>query len=256
MYTKQDLLNGIINIGIKPNDTLLIHSSYTAIGKVDGGADTVLDVFMEYLKDGGLLIFPTHSWITINKDNNIFDPTTEPACVGYLPNLFMKRPGVIRSLHPTHSVAAIGKDAVDYTSGEEFNTTPCPRNGCWGKLYDRKAKILFLGCTMKSNTFLHGVEEWNEISDRLSSDITLYKIKMPDGSLHDLPSHRHGCSSSDNISFNYDRVQPLFAKLGAIKYGKIGRANSILGDAVMMADIITKMLKITPDLFADYKLPN
>ena len=29
--------------------------------------------------------------------------------MGLLTNMFMKRPGVVRSLHPTHSIAAIGK---------------------------------------------------------------------------------------------------------------------------------------------------
>jgi len=255
MYTKQDLLNAIIEIGIKPDDTLLIHSSYTAIGEVQGGADTVLDVFTEYLQDDGLLILPTHSWAHIGKENPLYDPETEPSCVGYLTNLFMKRPGVIRSLHPTHSVAAIGKDAVDYTSGEEYSDTPCPRKGCWGKLYDRKAKILFLGCTMKRNTYLHGVEEWNEIPDRVDEEITVvYQIKMPDGSLRELPSHRHHCSTSNDVSFNYDRVQPTFAKNNAIKFGKIGRADSILGDAVMMADIVTQLLKRNPHIFEDYNL--
>jgi len=254
MYSKQDLLNAIIDIGVKPNDTLLIHSSYHAIGEVEGGADTVLDVFIEYLQDEGLLILPTHSWSNIDKDNPIFDPVAEPSCVGYLTNLFLERPGVIRSLHPTHSVAAIGKDAAEYTSGEEYSSTPAPRTGCWGKLYDRKAKILFLGCTMKRNTYLHSVEEWNEIPDRISKDIVVYKIKMPDGSFHELPSHRHGCTSSMDVSFNYDRVEPTFRKHDAVRYGKIGRANSILGDAVMMADIVTQLLKKNPDLFTDYNL--
>lgn len=255
MYTKQDLLNGIIEFGIKPNDTLLVHSSYTAIGEVENGADTILDVFIEYLQDEGLLILPTHTWMTIDQTHNVYDPTTEPSCVGYLTNLFLKRPNVIRSLHPTHSVAAIGKDAAEYTSGEEVHDTPCPRNGCWGKLYDRKAKILFLGCTMKRNTFLHGVEEWNKIPDRLTKEKTyLYKIKMPDGSFRELPSYHHECVNTMNASFNYDRVEPVLYQQGAIKYGTIGRADSILADAVMMADIVTQMLKKNPDLFTDYKL--
>ena len=100
----------------------------------------------------------------------IFDPMTEPSCVGILTNLFMKRPGVFRSLHPTHSIAAFGKGAEDYIQGEEKVDTPCHRNGCWGKLYDLGAKILFVGCTLRSNTILHGVEEWNQIPMRLTDN--------------------------------------------------------------------------------------
>ena len=61
----------IKNMGIKNNDTLLIHSSMKAIGQVEGGAETVLDAFMEYLEKG-LLILPTHSWNNINEKNNVF----------------------------------------------------------------------------------------------------------------------------------------------------------------------------------------
>ena len=82
-----------------------------SVGEVEGGADTVLDAFIDYMKDDGLLIFLTHTWEQINDEYNVFNPMTEPSCVGILTNLFMKRPGAVRSLHPTHSVAAIGKDA-------------------------------------------------------------------------------------------------------------------------------------------------
>lgn len=254
MYTKNDLLNDIAAIGIKPNDTLMVHSSMKSIGKVEGGADTVLDAFIEYLKDDGLLVFPTHTWGILDDKNNIFDPITTPSCVGLLSNMFMKRPNVMRSLHATHSVAALGKDAAEYIKGEEYHDSPCPRDGCWGKLYDRKAKILFLGCSMKCNTYLHGVEEWNDIPDRIASEHSLFKIKMPSGRLIEHPSRRHHSESSNNISFNYDRVQPLFIKSNAVITGNIGAAESFLGDAVMMADIVTKLLIKNPMTFADLTL--
>lgn len=250
MYTKQDLIESIIKIGIKPTDTLLVHSSMKAIGSVEGGADTVLDAFIEYLKDDGLLIFPTHTWYQINDEYNVFDPATEPSCVGLLTNLFMKRPGVIRSLHPTHSVAALGKDAIVYTSGEEFLDTPCGRKGCWGKLYDRKAKILFLGCSLKSNTFLHGVEEWNNIPDRLLTKPRQLKIKTPDGRLLDRPLYSHYSTKGD-VSRNYDKMLLPFLHYGIAKTGKIGDAESVLCDAAGMADLTTKYLQRNPGLFDD-----
>lgn len=139
MYTKEDLFADIKAMGVDPEGTLLIHSSMKAIGEVEGRADTVLDAFIEYMKDG-LLIFPTHSWDADNLRNNIYDPLTEPSCVGILTNLFMKREGVLRSLHPTHSVAVLGKDAEEYIKDEENSETPCPRTGCWGRLYDREPR--------------------------------------------------------------------------------------------------------------------
>jgi aminoglycoside 3-N-acetyltransferase len=249
MYTKKHIINEIIEMGIKPDDTLLIHSSMKAIGEVENGADTVLDAFIEYMKEG-LLIFPTHTWAQINDENNIYNPETEPSCVGILTNLFRKRPNVFRSWHPTHSVAAIGKDAEQYATGEENYDTPCPRGGCWGKLYDRKAKILFLGCSLKRNTFLHGVEEWNNIPNRLTETHQELKILTPVGRLLDRPMRRHYNPSGD-ISQNYDKMLEPFLYKGIANKGYIGDAESVLCDVVGMADLTSELLKINPDLFAD-----
>ena len=133
MYTKADLIGHLQQMGLKPTDAVMIHSSMKAIGAVEGGADTVLDALMEYFAPG-LLMLPTHTWAQMNPDYNVFDPKTEPACVGILPNLFMKRSGVVRSLHPTHSIAAYGPGAAQYIEGEENCTTPCSKGGCWEKL--------------------------------------------------------------------------------------------------------------------------
>ena len=35
--------------------SFMVHSSMKAIGDVEGGADTVVDAFMEYFQDGGTL---------------------------------------------------------------------------------------------------------------------------------------------------------------------------------------------------------
>ena len=250
MYIKSMLFSDLEAMGIKSTDTLLVHSSMKSIGPVIGGADTVLDAFSEYLSEG-LLIFPTHTWNSINAEtHNTYDYKTEPSCVGALTNIFMKRPGVIRSLHPTHSVAALGKDAADYVAGEEYIETPCNRNGCWGKLYDRKAKILFLGCPLKRNTFIHGVEEWMQIADRLSDEHKLFNIVLPDGSLFERPMICHHSSVGD-VSLNYDKLELALLAKGIGKEGSFGDARCVICDVVSMADLICEYLKKQPLLFSD-----
>lgn len=251
MYTKNDIIKAIANFGIRPTDTLLIHSSFKSIGEVENGADTVLDAFIEYMKDG-LLIFPTHTWAQMNNQYNIFNPATEPSCVGILTNLFLKRPGVLRSWHPTHSVAALGRDAADYVAGEEKFDTPCPRGGCWGKLYDRKAKILFLECSLKRNTFLHSVEEWNNVPMRLANNPQLLKIVTLEGETINRPTYGHYNLLGD-ISQNYNKMLEPFIYTGIAKKGFIGDAASVLCDAVGMADLTNSFLKRNLHLFVDGK---
>jgi aminoglycoside 3-N-acetyltransferase len=124
MYTKQNLLTHLTQLGIDPSGTLMVHLSYKSIGEVDGRADTVLDAFMEYMKDG-LLVLPGHTWDNVNKHNPVMDVLHTPTCVGAATELFRKRPGVHRSLHATHSLLAFGGDAEAFVSGEEKIMTPC-----------------------------------------------------------------------------------------------------------------------------------
>lgn len=249
MFTKEELKEQIAALGIQPTDTLLIHSSMKAVGEVEGGADTVLDAFSEYLKEG-LLILPTHTWAQMNSEYNVFDVVNEPSCVGILTELFRKRPGVVRSWHPTHSVAALGKDAEEYVQGEEKFDTPCPREGCYGKLYDRRAKILFLGCPLTRNTTIHGVEEWNNIPNRLTEGHQLLWIKTPQGELIECPMKRHSAPVRD-ISQNYDKLEEPLLKRGYAAEGYIGSARSVLVDVVPMVDLTSEFLQKNPDIFSD-----
>ncbi len=50
MYTKEELKQQLRNVGLTGKETILIHSSMKAIGEVEGGADIVLDAWMEYFR--------------------------------------------------------------------------------------------------------------------------------------------------------------------------------------------------------------
>ena len=121
-YTKEDLKEQLRKMGFSGNDAVMVHSSMKALGNVEGGADTVVDAFIEFFSEG-MFMTPTHTWKQMSEEYAVFDPKNEPACVGIIPNVFMKKEGVVRSLHPTHSIAAIGKGAEEYVKGEERPAT-------------------------------------------------------------------------------------------------------------------------------------
>ena len=230
MYTKKDLLRHLETMGIMPDDTVLIHSSMKAIGEVLGGADTVLDALMEYLSEG-LLILPTHTWATMDDIFNVFDPAAEPACVGILPNLFRKRAGVLRSLHPTHSVAVYGKDGKSFIEGEERQTTPCGPGSCYDRLRERNGKILLIGVGHGRNTFIHFVEELLNVPERLSETPALFKIVMPDKQIKPVFVHRHENPNTDHISEAYTKLEQAFYDRNETKKATFGDAPCILCDA-------------------------
>ena len=56
MTDKAKLVEQFKNLGIKEGMTLLVHSSLRRVGKVDGGADTVIDALLEVLGENGTLL--------------------------------------------------------------------------------------------------------------------------------------------------------------------------------------------------------
>lgn len=242
MYTKGKLKEDLREMGLKPTDAIMIHSSMKSIGEVEGGADTVIDALMEYFSEG-LLMTPAHTWAQMSETYSVFDPKEEPACVGIIPNLFLKRSGVVRSLHPTHSIAAFGKEASEYIQGEENCITPCTPGGCWDRLRKINAKILLVGVNHIRNTFIHSVEEVYHVPERLTDTPTLFQIKMPDGSLKDVKMHRHYNPYTAHISESYDKLEQAFYETGAAKKVRFGDAECILCDAKAVFEVAGKILE-------------
>lgn len=249
MYTYHDLKKNLEASLINRKGTLLIHSSMKSIGAVEGGADTVLEVLIDYMKEG-LLLFPTHTWEEWNLKDGIYNPATEKACVGLLPNLFMQKEGVVRSLHPTHSVAALGNRAAEYIKRDEAVYTPCPRQGCFGGLYDESAQILFLGASLNKNTYIHSLEEQMNIPDRINPKERIINIVNPDGTMREIEFHGHKSSLGD-VSRHYGKLlQPMLNK-GYVSEMSFGDATCYLIEVRPMTDWVLGLLKENPAIFSD-----
>ena len=252
MYTKENLIRDLEKMNLEPTDALMVHSSMKSIGPVEGGADTVVDAFMEYFEKG-LFMTPTHTWAQMSEEYSLFDPINEPACVGIIPNVFRKREGVVRSLHPTHSIAAYGPRAKEYVKGEENITTPADPKGCWGRLLDINAKILMLGCTHIRNTYIHAVEEMLDVPERLTEKPVDFQIKMPDGTIKEVSVHRHYNPYQPHISEEYDKLEQAFYDCGAAKKVKFGDADCILCDAKKIYEVTKKVLSHEINCLIDRK---
>ncbi len=253
-YTKEDLKKHLLEMGLNGTETIMIHSSMKAIGEVEGGVDTVVDSLMEFFQDG-LLLTPTHTWRQMSDTYNVFDPDVEPACVGLIPNTFMKRKEVVRSLHPTHSIAAFGKRAKEYIKGEENMITPCPPGGCWDRLREENAKILLLGVTHIKNTYIHSIEEVYDVEERLTKEPTTFYIKMPDGSMKMVGMHRHynevTTKRGEEISDNFDKMKEGYFNTGAAKQVCFGDAQCILCDAAKLFEVTGKILEKDSNCFVE-----
>ncbi len=245
MHTYASLTSDLQHSGLAPEDTVLVHSSMKAIGEVENRADTVLDTLMDYFGPHGLLVLPTLTWSNVNAQQPLFSVQDTPSVVGILSQLFRQRPGVIRSLHPTHSLAAFGREAGEFCAGHERFQSPCARQSPWGRLYDRKAKILFLGASIAHNTYLHAVEEWFDLDASVSLQPQLLSVRDEAGRVLSLPSRRHIGGHSQF----YHLLEGHFLSAGALTHCRFGDAACCCIDARSAADITRELLLQYPALF-------
>ena len=52
VVTKQDIAEGLAALGVRAGDALLVHSSLSRFGHVEGGADAVIDALLEAVGPG------------------------------------------------------------------------------------------------------------------------------------------------------------------------------------------------------------
>ena len=174
---KSDIKTALSALGISTGDIVLVHSSMKSFGHVLGGADTVIDAFLETVGETGTVVMPTLSqknWETVYEDWHM----DRPSDVGLLTETFRKRENALRSNQATHSVAAIGAKAEWLTKEHTafgprigpFGDYAFSKSSPWQKMSDLDAKIVFIGVPMLYNTMKHLVEYqmFNEALDLLA----------------------------------------------------------------------------------------
>ena len=79
--------------------------------------------------------------------------------MGALPEAFLQFEGVQRSIHPTHSVSAIGKHASFLTEAHHLAPSVFGKGSPWQRFHKLNGKILGLGISMGPVTFYHLLED-------------------------------------------------------------------------------------------------
>ena len=158
-----ELLAALRETGIRQGDSVLVHSGIAGFEGFDGTVPDIVAVFEDSVGPGGTLMMPTlsvsGSAIEFAQSGRIFDPRTTPSQVGLLSEVFRRSPGVIRSIHPTHSVAAWGKNTDWWLENHRVAMTPCGRGTPYYRLLERNGKIVLAGTGIAAMTFFHCAEE-------------------------------------------------------------------------------------------------
>ncbi len=147
-------------LGVAPGMKLVVHSTFSSLGQVDGGAEACCRELQEALGENGTLMMPAFSFqVYLPGDyGESFDVRNTPSVVGILTETFRKMPGVYRSFDPCHSFAVWGKDAVKYVENHHRVPTVDPELSPLGMFFAENGYVLTISSS-SSVTFMHLVEE-------------------------------------------------------------------------------------------------
>lgn len=247
--TAAELARGFTKLGVSADQQILLHSSLSSLGQVVGGADTVIDTLLNILGPEGTLLVPTltgHEAIGHDADV-VFDVASTPAWTGRIPETLRQRHTATRSLHPTHSVAAIGADADHLTRGHEDTLTPCGIGSPYVRLASRPTGwILLLGVGHESNTTLHAVEELAGVSYHLQSRPTRAVIRTASAEIvRTFWPHAYGTPR------RFSAIEPLLVERHAQNTSVIGSGLARLVNAKALLDIGRALLQVDPEFFVE-----
>lgn len=243
-FKKEDLVKDLKKIGLQAGDSVLVHSSLSKIGFVNGGAATLIDALFEVVGESGTLLFPTFPAKGQNKayleEQPFFDILKTPSQMGSVTEYFRKLPGVFRSFHPTDPVCAKGPLAEFYTNTHFGQLTPYNEYSPFRKLCSKKGKILMLGTTLNgAGTNLHTLEDAVDFKYPVYAN-SIFDVKMIDaaGGIHYMKTKVHNPEYS--VKRNCDALKPMFEQEHVLVNGMIGEAKSMLIDADKMLQVMIK----------------
>lgn len=140
-------------------ELLFVHSSLSACGWFRAGPQDVLCALREI---SDTLVLPTHSYCypeCAGEIGPLFDPNGTPSQNGLLTETFRKRPGVIRSIHATHSLAASGSQASEICASHYLCETPCGAGTPYSRLIQKRASVLLFAVSFRAYTLFHTAED-------------------------------------------------------------------------------------------------
>ena len=160
--TKEELVHDLYGMGLRHGDAVIVYSSLSRLGFVIGGAPVVVEALLQVVGPKGLVVMPAFvggSRLEYLATDPLFDPQQTPSHTGRITEVFRLWPGAERSIHPTHSVVAIGRRAKELVQDHFRSVTPFGPHTPFVRLLEQDAWALCLGVDVRPITFYHTFED-------------------------------------------------------------------------------------------------
>jgi aminoglycoside 3-N-acetyltransferase len=148
--------------GVGEGDAVFVQAGMASFGSIEGGPGTVVDALDAVVGPEGLVAMPafplTGPAIEHLRAHPVFDARSAPSMMGAVSERFRTSPGTLRSVHPTHSIAARGRGAEEVVAGHERAETPFGEGTPFVALRERGARQVFFGAGVRAITMYHSFE--------------------------------------------------------------------------------------------------
>ena len=233
----------LLALGVRRGGVLLVHSSLRSLGVMPNGAESVIAGLLDVLGADGTLLMPALSYEHVTPNNPQFDVNKTPSNVGALPEFFRLRSGTQRSVHPTHSVCAVGLLASQLLEHHIEDATPCGSNSPFHLLPEYDGQILMLGCGLKPNTSMHAIEELVEPPYLFDPPMD-YHLTLTDGTSIAKIYKPHNFRGWEQ---RYERAEQVMAN--GLKRGRVLSADCYLLEATTLWESALRALRNDPLCF-------
>lgn len=248
-HTATELTGDLRRMGVRAGSVVMVHSSMKSIGHVAGGPEAVVRALKSAVTSAGTILMPafTYSLDRVYEKPEPFDAATSPAQTGLIPETFRRSAGVLRSAHPTHSVAAWGRDAARYAEGHEGRSAFDPETPLHRAAEDR-ALVLMVGCDFTSLSLLHVAEAVAEVP-YLGVFCWWHAGWKPDA----LRRRRGGATervrypSVPGCSGSFGALQVDAERKGIVRRASLGNAEVLVFRADEVLELAVSRLRRNPD---------
>ena len=240
-FGKEELKSLLRSLGLDRGDAVLVHSSLDQFEGFTGKPTDIIAALQEVLGEEGTLLMPTLPFtgtaVEYVSRAGTFDVARTASRMGLITELFRRSPGVRRSVHPTHAVAAWGSKAEQMIADHHLAGTPCGRQTPYGRLLDFDGKILLLGTDIGAMTFFHTMEEELEPSMPFSPFTReIFSLQSRDMQGNPLVTRTRLFDPVHSRRRNLFKLVPVLQQTGWWKEGRVGKLRAILLRAKEVAE--------------------
>ncbi|MBI4616668.1 MAG: AAC(3) family N-acetyltransferase [Planctomycetes bacterium] len=257
IHTSESLYGDLSALGVPEGALLAVHSSFRALGQVEGGPEAVVRALQRAVGERGTLLFPTFTTNLTDPEHwpvppppeererlletiPLFDPgASEPHKMGAIAIQAWKTAGAIRSRHPVSSWTAIGPLAEELARDHSLDDPEGPRSPI-GRVHERDGWVLLLGVSHDADTTIHLAESLLDLPHlRVLPD----RYPALDGSGRRVWRE---IAKTTKCSDGFTRLEEDLQRAGAIRWRQVGDARSQLLRSREIVRVATERLRCDP----------